>query len=123
WAHAGQDLSEAAAAAPKLWARGVFIAPVHQVHLTSDDGRVAATWMSEPGIDRVEVHRFPASDTPAGPAVSDTSVVSGDLSGSNLSGFVEEHVPPGEYVYRFHAVSVVDGVVYRSTPVDEHVTV
>ncbi|MCD9153123.1 hypothetical protein [Aeromicrobium duanguangcaii] len=123
WVHAGANKSAAKAAQPCLWARGVLVAPVRKVHLSSGDRRVAATWTAETGVDRVEVHRFDVGSVPEGRSVSAASVVSGDLSGSNLTGFEENDVPAGTYLYRFYAVALVDDVEYRSVPVEEQVTV
>lgn len=123
WVYAGKDAGAAAAAPPALWASGALIASVRHAHVTSDGGRVAATWTVEPGVERVEVHRIAAAAADWHVHVSDASRVGDDRPGAHLTGFEDPQLPPGEYVYRFYAVTTIDGVVHRSVPVERRVAV
>lgn len=123
WVHRGRDKAEATQSEPRLWARGVLVAPVDKVHVRTDDRRVSATWTTADGVDRVEVHRFPSGRVPTGSGNIGATFVGGDRHGENRTGFEEFEVAPGDYVYRFTAITEVDGVDCRSVPVDRAVTV
>ncbi|WP_166139426.1 hypothetical protein [Nocardioides ochotonae] len=123
WVHHARDVKAAAAERPRLWARGVLVASVADVRVAVRARHVTATWSVDASVDRVEVHRFLAADAPSLDVVSDMALISGDLEGMNLTGFEDHDVPPGDYVYRFYAVSVLDGVVHRSAPFEAEASV
>lgn len=117
WAYSGSTLEEAKDSVPVLWAEGISSQGVQdpQVSVRGDD--VSAQWKTTNGVDRVEVYRLEDTGSVSRDLIPDQAfLISGQLSGDNLNGFVDSDVPMGSYEYRFYTLRSIGGTHVRSLP-------
>ncbi|PPH07750.1 hypothetical protein [Rathayibacter sp. AY1H3] len=114
WRNVGRDVRDAVLAQPSLHAFGAVVAPVVDVDVQEDEGRVIGRWRAHGGTTRVQVFRVPRSRG---------ALTVGDPSfrilvdEANLGGFVDRNAVRGEkYLYQVFAEAVIDGVPRLSAP-------
>ena len=113
WCNEGSSVEDAKFSQPELHAAGALIAPVLDLDIREDEGRVIGQWRVLDGTQRVQVFRIPMS-------------VSGSASdpryrilseATNLGGFVDSQAVRGEkYRYQIYSEALVDGIAQLSAP-------
>ncbi len=118
WRNSGATPPEAMAKQPHWHARGVVVAPVQNLGLQEDGGRVIGQWSVFPGVTRVHVYRIPIER--AGQFLSGDPQYAIAAESTNLDGFVDRTAVRGQrYLYRCFAEATVNGLAQLSSGVGE----
>ncbi len=121
WRNSGSSVDQAVARQPRLHAEGAVVAPIQQLSLREDGGRVIGQWYVLSGIGKVHVYRIPIER--AGRSGLD-SAYELDTGDANLSGFIDRDPGRGKrYLYRFYTQVEINGVDTLSQPVSQQISV
>jgi hypothetical protein len=121
WCNRGDDVIQAKAARPCLYGEEVIIAPVQDMVIREDAGRVVGQWSVFPGVERVHIFRTPVEAARRRMARPQFRILE---DGDNLAGFVDEGAERGRrYLYEVIAEVEVEGAGRLSEPKRAVVTV
>ena len=121
WRNTGSSVEQAELRQPRLHAEGVVVAPIQQLSLREDGGRVIGQWYALSGTSKVHVYRIPMEHAGRAGLNSAYELDTGD---ANLTGFIDREPVRGKrYLYRFYAQAQVNGVDTLSQPVGQPISV
>ncbi|MGU3291488.1 hypothetical protein [Williamsia sp. M5A3_1d] len=121
WVNIGSDTADAVAEQPVLQANQPIVAPVTEITIREDEGRVIGEWSVFPGVSAVQVYRIPIERAAFGGDDPQYRIRSAD---ANLGGFVDTGAERGRrYLYRMRAEVEIDGTTTLSAPAQADVEV
>ncbi|MFW6598192.1 hypothetical protein ACQBAU_15930 [Propionibacteriaceae bacterium Y2011] len=121
WRNSGATQEEAYANQPVLQAVLPVVAPITDLDLREDEGRVIGQWSTFPGIKRVQVYRIPIERAQSGFGDPAYRILAND---ANLGGFVDHEAQRGKrYVYQFFCEAEHDGLIRLSAPTTKNLLV
>lgn len=121
WLNEGESLPEALGSQPILLASQSTVAPVSNLEIREDEGRVIGQWASFPNTQKVQIFRIP---------IEKAAYAAGDakyriaLDSANLNGFVDSAPIRGaNYLYQVQAEAQVENGTKLSVPISRPVRV
>ncbi|MDO5051566.1 MAG: hypothetical protein Q4E05_01585 [Pseudoclavibacter sp.] len=121
WRNRGDSEADAKRRQPVLSAQAAIVAPVLEMDLREDEGRVIGQWRVLPGTTRVQVFRIPVQKA-AGASGDPLYRILADEA--NLGGFVDTEADRGQrYLYQVFAEAELDGVSRLSAPISNELLV